>query len=800
MRHQISIRLMILSFLVAGQQAIAMGNLNALAPKGDPASPIQLASGGATPYFILIPSQATTTDEKAAGDLARFLKEMSSAEFPIVRETEEPIASGDRFISIGRTRALAQAGLADASEDLDVDGYAIAQQGENLFLLGGTLRGPINAVYALLEEDLRCRWYDAEVSVIPTSEDLTVRVVPRRYVPALKYRDPWYFETFNNAPDWCLANRVNGQLSNILGEWGGHMNYPPGYHTHTFQMFVPRGEYFDKHPNFFALIDGQRSPRQLCLTNPTVLRITIVHIRKLLTARGGGDEIIDVSYYDGPGHCECEKCAAIDNANGGTPAGSLLAFVNRVAEELEDEFPNTKFSTLAYLDTIEAPTQIRPRKNVVIQLCNNLHSWNWPLADFTVDQQEELTRRWIKAMDEWSQIADQIHIWDYTVNFSHYLAPMPNMHLIAPSIRYYVDHNAKGVMFQGAYQSPGERSRMRCWVMAKLLWDPSLETDALIRDFNEGYYGKAAAPMQAYDELLDEAGKPHRHLLDLRYRMDAPFLTPEFIAQASALFAEAESLAADDPQLIQRVQLNKLPILYVKCERGRELCGDDYPKIIDEFERIAKEHKVRYLSEVEPPDLDKKIEFWRGMSTSNPEKLSFLELPNDWRFKPDPQNVGVSEKWYASELDDSSWTQVRSDTGTGWERQGFPGYLGYGWYRQRTRAPAERSNTFFRLMFTAVDEQAEVWINGRKAFDHTIESTGLGQHVIWETPFAFDPSPFLRPGDDNLIAVRVFNDMGMGGIIKPVYFTWCDRETPGPVMNAIIVDRRKQGSSFQEGE
>lgn len=779
------------SFFLCGVACAEQGWVNTLKPQGEPGAPLEIARAGKSAYVILLPAKPTTQDEKAAEDLAKYLKEIAGAEFAITREVagSEP---QEKFISVGRTRALEGAAIPDASADLDVDGYAIAQKNENLFLFGGTLRGPINAVYALLEEDLGCRWYDAEVSVIPKHPDLELRAVARKYVPALKYRDPWYFDTFNTASDWCLANRVNGQLSNIPGIWGGHTNYPPGYHTHTFQLFVPRSQYFESHPKYFSLIDGQRSPRHLCLTNPDVLRISIEHIRKVLSERGGGDEMMDVSPYDGSGHCECENCAAIDNANGGTAAGSLLTFVNKVAEELEDEFPKTKFSTLAYLDTIDAPTKIRPRKNVVIQLCNNLHSWNWPLADFTVDQREALTRRWLKAIDQWSQIAPSIHIWDYTVNFSHYLAPMPNMHLIAPSIRYYVDHHVKGVMFQGAYQSPGERSKLRCWAMAKLLWNPSLETDALIRDFNYGYYGKAAAPMQAYDELLDQAGKPHRHLVDIRYPMTAPFLSAEFIAKADALFANAEALAADDPQLLQRVELNKLPILYVKCERGRDLCGDDYPKVIDEFERIAKAHKIRYLSEVEPPDLEKRIEFWRGMSAADPEKISFQELPNQWQFKPDAEDAGVRQKWYAPELDDASWTAVRSDVGTGWERQGFPGYLGYGWYRLRVTAPAEDRGPVYRLLFAAVDEEAEIWINGTKAFDHTIKSTGLGQHVIWETPFAFDPSRYLKPGAENLIAVRVFNDMGMGGIIKPVYYTWCDREVPAPVLLALIQRRGAQ--------
>ena len=53
---------------------------------------------------------------------------------------------------------LKQSGGGDG-KDLGDEGYQIAVEGEHLLLRGGAGRGIVNAVYALLEEDIGCRWY-----------------------------------------------------------------------------------------------------------------------------------------------------------------------------------------------------------------------------------------------------------------------------------------------------------------------------------------------------------------------------------------------------------------------------------------------------------------------------------------------------------------------------------------------------------------------------------------------------------------------------------------------------------------
>lgn len=583
---------------------------NALQPKGRPGAEVRLVAGRKTDYSIIIPENAIPQEKKAAGDLRAWLQEMTTAIFPLVQEDpgqEEP----QKFISVGRTRLLEQAGLKESSLDLGRDGYAIAQKGENLYLLGGTKRGPINAVYALLEEDLGCRWYVGQTSSIPRVTELAFRPAPRNYVPRLHVRDPYYYDASTAA--WSLRNRINGSLSAIPTKWGGSVSHAPGWFVHTFVNILNPAKEFKAHPEYFSEIGGRREPRQLCLTNPEVLKAAISKVLEVLKANPDA-EIISVSPFDGGGHCECSRCRAIDEKNR-SPAGSLIQFVNQVAEPVEKEHPGVLVSTLAYLDTLDPPAKVRPRENVAIQLCNDLHAWRWPLADF-VSSERPKSKRYRDAVIGWSKVCSNIHIWDYFANFSHYPLPTPNMHVLEPSVRFYLEHNVKGIMFQGSYNGPGgDRAPMRSWVMAKLLWDPSLDVRELERDFAHGYYGEAGPIIAEYYGFLDQVGREHQDSVieemgGIRFGADAPFLTREFVTRADELLRRAESLATR-AEVRRRVQLEKIPILYVKLERGLAVTAEDHAELIKQFEEITTREGIKCLMEG-PPNIKENLKYWRA--------------------------------------------------------------------------------------------------------------------------------------------------------------------------------------------
>ena len=110
---------------------------------------------------------------------------------------------------------------------------------------------------------------------------------------------------------------------------------------------VPVAVYGESHPEYYALMNGKRVVRtsgrtQLCLTNPEVLEICVKAVRKALTENPRA-RLISISQNDWHSdYCHCENCLRSDEEEGG-PSGTLLRFVNRIAEILEPEFPQVIF-------------------------------------------------------------------------------------------------------------------------------------------------------------------------------------------------------------------------------------------------------------------------------------------------------------------------------------------------------------------------------------------------------------------------------------------------------------------------
>jgi hypothetical protein len=569
------------SYLCASAQA---DWVNALKPPGKPAGKVTLVKAGKPQGGIQLPDQPTPQETNAAVELQHWVKEMTGATL----EIKSGKGGGSR-IAIRTNGSLGD------------EGYAIAVSRGQIILSGGKTRGVLNAVYALLEEDLGCRFYANDSIRLPKTNTLVIVPVARRYIPQLKIRDPFYACAFD--PVWSLRNRASAPNAAVPEEQGGHMDYD-GMFVHTAGQLVPPDKYFKEHPDYFAQqADGTRTTAQLCATHPDVAKIATDYVRQVLKANPH-TEIVSVSKNDCQVSCLCPRCQKLRDEEGSDMANQLV-LVNQVAQAIEAEYPNVIIDTLAYLETIHVPKTARPRKNVVIRLCNDsVGAWSRP---FTPAEQCDVA----KLVSAWSTVHNRIYIWDYNVNFSHYLAPMPNLDVTVANIRFWIKNHAEGVMLQGGYQGPAERDQLKCWVTAKLLWNPAWDEKALARDFIQGHYGKAAPALEEYEALLERMRADHASEMaspagGIRYPMDAPFFTKEFLTQATDIFARARQLAGGDDDLTRRVERAELPILYVKCARGPELVGDGYAQVVGEFERIARREKIQYLQEG-GPDFESKL-------------------------------------------------------------------------------------------------------------------------------------------------------------------------------------------------
>ena len=577
---------------------------NSLQPKGPVAGEVTLVRDGQATCVIHVAANASAPERRAAEEFQHWIGEITGARPDIaVADASPSEASMPVVVRI-------------ECDDKLGEGYRIAVENGVLVLTGGQGRGVVNAVYALLEEDVACRFYTNESIRLPKDKTLVVRPVARQYVPKLRLRDPYYKSAFDGP--WSLRNRTNAPHAIVPEELGGRVDYG-GMFVHTAAYLVPPSEHFSAHPEYFFMdAAGNRSPAQVCATNPDVLKIATAHVLNVLEQNPHA-EIISISKNDNAGDqiCRCERCTKLRADEGGTDMACQLVLVNGMAEAVEREYPNVTIDTLAYLETIGVPKTMRPRKNVAIRLCNDtVGAWARP---FTPARECPVA----KLATAWAAAHDRIYIWDYTVNFSHYLAPMPNVDVMADNIRFWVENNAEGVMLQGGYQGPAERDELKCWVTSKLLWDPSRNADELVQDFIWGHYGAAAPAMAEYEALLAQASRQHATTLaapasGIRYPMDAPFLSKEFLDKATEIFQRAKQQASGDEALQRRVERAELPILYVKCARGRALVGQEYGDVVAEFERIARREQVICLAEG-GSDLEAKLAAWKA-AVPKPEK------------------------------------------------------------------------------------------------------------------------------------------------------------------------------------
>ncbi len=142
---------------------------------------------------------------------------------------------------------------------------------------------------------------------------------------------------------------------------------------------------------------------------------------------------------------------------------------------------------------------------------------------------------------------------------------------------------------------------------------------------------------------------------------------------------------------------------------------------------------------------------------------SLAGLHKEWRFRTDPGNKGLAEKWYAPEFDDSAWDRMKVP-GL-WEDNSprYKTYDGVAWYRTTFVMPGwcrtdyEDGTRRYLLAGRGLDDAGTIYVNGQSVF--TIKGSG------WNQSYAIDISDKLRYGQPNTIAVRI-NDTGLGGGIR----------------------------------
>ena len=553
----------------------------------------------------------------AAEELARYIKAACGAELPIVQK--EAVSCGCKKIVLG---AELNPGLYTGQGEED---WIRTVEDGRISISGGYPRGIIYGVYAFLEDVVGWRFLTPDTEVLQGG-DVDIPCGSESWHPVMEWRDVCsavYWQA-----DISCKRRLNSSYSRNLDAKRGGSYFYPGRFIHTMESLV-----------------GTPQHQQPCLSDPKILEKCIESVRELLRANPDA-RVISVTQNDCHAYeetwCRCPECTRIDEEEE-SHAGTMVRFVNAVAEAIEEEFPKVKIMTLAYLHTIKCPKITKPRHNVIMEYAPMTMCYAHPV---TCDCNKEV----VKTLEEWSAVTDQIYLWDYTVDFSFSVPVFPNFGLLKKNLQFYADHSVTGMFCEGDnYNEFGETTDMaelRSYLLARLLCDPKMSDETYLahrRDFLLGYYGKGGEEIGRFVDIISDIADEEGHYIGCFNNPNSLLPIPKFLARLDEMEdcwnkAEAEAETELEKAHIERSRLGYtyLKLLYAfdtLCAKSEE----SKAAILAEnarFYELLKKYHVRprgMMSELpEVTDLTKNaaIEIYWGENNTVVSPYENMSLEN----------------------------------------------------------------------------------------------------------------------------------------------------------------------------
>lgn len=482
------------------------------------------------------------------------------------------------------------------------DEFSINTQDGSLYIKGGK-RGVIYGGYELLEI-IGCRFFTPDCEKIPTLTTLEIAEINKREKAVFEFRDTDYssIKRFSKFATMC---RINGRWNDIPEFLGGSIKYALG--AHSFARLVPHEEYRDAHPEYFSFYNGRRQSIkndhwQLCLTNSELVDIVVENARKILK-ENPDKKILSISQNDNLYSCQCENCLKSDTEEG-SPVGTLIKFVNRVAEILEPEFPDVTFDILAYHYTRPASKKTQTRHNVCVRLCASTTCFAHPYDkcdDRTraVKHPNGKTSLFIEDLIEWSKVCNRLYVWDYTSNFPLYPMPFPNWRVLKPNLQTLAKYNVKGVFEEANCAANGgvDFNELRTYLLSKLMWNPHCDIEMHRKEFMEYYYGGASSYLDQYLNMLCDFVEKENYHLYIQDTKRPPYLEDVYLKEYDKLFDKAEAAVAGDGIRLARVQKARLSIRFADIFWNEILNGKYNAKKINEFFTDLRAHNISRLDE-----------------------------------------------------------------------------------------------------------------------------------------------------------------------------------------------------------
>lgn len=454
----------------------------------DPA--LQLAHRGRSLVTVVLPDSAGKQTRLAADDLTRCLYKALGARVSIVAQlsmVKTPVS-----ILIGDDCGV---DFTVSADGLQRDGCVIKTHGTSVLISGPTDYGIANGIYTFLMDYIGVRWFAPGdlYEVVPRNHDLALPQIDLRKNPDFSYR---IFSGVNGdaGAAWQRRNRIDTDRSGL----------PYFGFGHNLANIFPVDRYGKDHPEYYAMIGGQRQVdgggvaggAQPCFTNPDVIRIAAEAADDYFK-KNPQATTFSLCINDNARFCQCPDCAALDQptrkSNGGwdTYSDSYFHFVREVAGIVKKTNPGRYLGCYAYWGVEPLPRDPEPLPdNVVIALTQDTSQ------HFDPDYRAADRKLWL----DWSRYA--AHVGKYDYYGLGWLTPRYFPHLAGSDIQFISVNSAAG--FYCEVYPNWSVTAPQLYMASRLLWDSSIDPDALLNEYYAALFGPASGEMKKFYSLLEK--------------------------------------------------------------------------------------------------------------------------------------------------------------------------------------------------------------------------------------------------------------------------------------------------------
>ena len=503
----------------------------------------------------------------AMRDLRDYLQKSSGAQFPLTAanaNAKSGIFAGT-FAQFPNFKSQ-QAGAKKAMASSDPEAFVVEAQGGKLFILGKSKFGLVAGIYTLLDK-IGVKWFapGQEWENVPTLTNLSLDSKLNLASAGPSYKSRLFFPSFGaNISVFKKGERETAYtLWNLRNRMGGS-GYVANYHN---QEVIPQ-ELFKMRPELFALVKGERGPREIARANPEVVKMGIqTAINYLKDNEGKGSYYNSFSVEPGDGAPpDEESLAKIGNH---TPTDLAFWYANQVAKGIEQAGLKDKWiGVLAYSDHAGVPSfDLHPQ--VGVQLATNL-----ALTDLTVEQRLDGFR---------NRKAQRLGLYDYP-SIVLWTRDQPGWQInsspldYASNLKRWHQHGATGYLAEtsDSWINSGAGHYLASRVMWDMNSDPKKEMDA----YYQGAFGPAATEVRA---LYEDWGKGWGK---------RPQLTRGRMAMWHHWITSADQKLKGKPNYLARI--NDIKRYYLYANHLRELSIDlKDPRVPSREERFTK--MLRYI-------------------------------------------------------------------------------------------------------------------------------------------------------------------------------------------------------------